>query len=120
MANTEHGSKKKIYEAWADEGSSSIVFSLIENLAEERARGLLSKAKFLHRVEADTHEEANAVHNIKMGWEPYIPMGKPAECPNPAEPCTIRREAVSALTAAGFARTRRKTQTGQYRDWWPY
>ena len=72
---------KKTYEAWNDEEASATVFSPLENLALERSRGLLAKAEFLHRIEADTHEEAQAVHHIKMGWAPYVPMGKPEVCP---------------------------------------
>lgn len=69
---------KKIYEAWTDDG---VLFSTVEGIAWHRQKGLLGEsARFLHRVDADTHEEAMAVHHLKMGWEPYKP-GKPAVCP---------------------------------------
>lgn len=73
---------KKIYEAWDDEENGCMQFGLADIAAENRARGVLSaNAKFLFRVVADTFEEAMAVRNIKMGWGPYTPEGKPQDCP---------------------------------------
>jgi len=73
---------KKIYEAWEDEENCYMPFAAAEGILEDRSRGLISaNAKFLFRVEADTWEEALAVRNIKMGWSPYIPEGKPQSCP---------------------------------------
>jgi hypothetical protein len=36
-----------------------------------------------HRIDADTAEEANAVHHIKMGWEPnmFLPANLRPESP---------------------------------------
>ena len=74
---------KKIYEAWEDDEGCSIAFSTVESIKNQFAAGLLSeKAKLLHRVEADTWEEAMSLHYIQMGWSPYIPEGAPEECPN--------------------------------------
>ena len=71
---------KKAYEGWAENGS--VTFTLAENIPDLRRRGLLeSDAKFLHRIEADTFEEALAVHYLRTGREPFQP-GKPAQCPN--------------------------------------
>ncbi|HEV2799816.1 MAG TPA: hypothetical protein VGW12_04930 [Pyrinomonadaceae bacterium] len=74
---------KKVYEAWRDEQNSTITtFAPPEAIEQERAAGEISgKAVFLYRVEADTFEEAMAVHHIKMGWEPFVPMGEAEECP---------------------------------------
>lgn len=33
-------------------------------------------------IQAETFEEAVAVHYLRMGWSPYKPMGQPIECPN--------------------------------------
>ena len=72
---------KKAYEGWAAKGS--VTFTLAENIPDLRQRGLLEPdAKFLHRIDADTFEEALAVHHLRIGREPYRPMGKPAQCPN--------------------------------------
>jgi hypothetical protein len=35
----------------------------------------------LWRIEAATWEEASAIHHLRMGWEPYKPMGEPSSCP---------------------------------------
>ena len=73
---------KKIYEAWEDEEGCSITFCTVEGIKDQRVKGLLSeKAKLLHRVEAETWEEAMSAHNIKMGWSPYVPVGESHECP---------------------------------------
>ncbi len=66
-----------------DNESGSLTFSSPEQIVELRANGLLgSSAKLLHTVEADTPEEAMAVHNIKMGWGAYNPPGESKDCPN--------------------------------------
>ncbi|MBL1278362.1 MAG: hypothetical protein COB30_019995 [Ectothiorhodospiraceae bacterium] len=68
------------FEAWADDDGVSLVAS--DNVKWQQENNLLGKhAKFLHSIEADTHEEAMAVHHIKMGWEPYKPMGEAKSCP---------------------------------------
>ena len=72
---------KAKYEAWSDDGQVS--FADPEAIKKEIESGALGKtAKLLHVVEADTWEEAMAVHHIKMGWEPYKPEGEAEECPN--------------------------------------
>ncbi|MCW4238843.1 MAG: hypothetical protein G8D90_04355 [gamma proteobacterium symbiont of Clathrolucina costata] len=69
------------YEAWVDD--ESVTFATSEAIEYQKAKGLLgNNLKLLHVVEADTPEEAMAVHHIKMGWEPYKPMGEPQLCPN--------------------------------------
>ena len=74
---------KKVYEAWQWDAGCSMAFAPVESIQEQRAIGLLPEdARLLHRVEADTLEEAMAVHYIKMGWGPYVPEGEPEECPS--------------------------------------
>lgn len=73
--------RKFKFEAWEDE--EGVSFAKKESLQWQQENGLLGKnVKVLHTVEADTHEEAMAVHHIKMGWEPYKPEGEPQLCPN--------------------------------------
>jgi hypothetical protein len=73
---------RKVYEAWQGDAGCSITFAPVENIQQQRANGLLPEdARLLYRVEADTWEEAMAVHYIKMGWSPYVPEGEPKECP---------------------------------------
>jgi hypothetical protein len=77
---------RKVYEAWAEfDGPvwTSISFGAIEGIEEQKAKGLIRPAaKLMYRIEADTFEEALAVHYIKMGWSPFQPAGKPKPCPN--------------------------------------
>ena|ERR1051325_11022753 len=76
---------KKVYEAWIEdneEKSTSITLATAEGIEEQKTKGLLDrKAKLKYRIEADTFEEAMAVHHIKMGWSPYKPSGEPMSCP---------------------------------------
>ena len=71
-----------IYEGWRDPGDNSVMLTTAEEAAAARVRGLISPAATLAwRFEAATWEEANAVHALRMGWEPYRPVGNPAPCP---------------------------------------
>ena len=68
------------FEAWQDD--NGITLSDEENIKQLREKGLFfGEPKLLHVILADTSEEANAVHHIKMGWEPYKPQGEPGSCP---------------------------------------
>ena len=70
------------YEAWADPTDRSTTLATNEEIARQRACGLLSaEATLLYRFEAATFEEANAIHALRMGWAPYSPNGKAAPCP---------------------------------------
>jgi len=74
------------FEAWADD--EGITFATVEGIKWQRDKGLLGKnPKLLHVIEADTPEEASAVHHIKMGWEPYKPMGEAKACPKGCGSC---------------------------------
>jgi|SRR5215469_5061657 len=76
---------RKTYEVWAEGDAPDctiITLATAEAIQEQRAKGLLSaSAKLRYRIDADTWEEAMAVHHIKMGWSPYQP-GKAQPCPN--------------------------------------
>jgi hypothetical protein len=71
---------KRAYEAWGAEGQVAL---LLKGQAEEyKRKGLLSHdAELLYTIDADTMEEASAIHNLRMGFGPYDPMGDPANCP---------------------------------------
>jgi hypothetical protein len=79
---------KKVYEAWEEEDVrtgtwGAMTLGTVESIQEQRTKGLLApNAKLRYRFEADTLEEALAVHHIKMGWSTFQPAGKPAPCPN--------------------------------------
>lgn len=74
---------KRVYEAWYDPRDNSTLLTTPETIRQELERGDLSpKAVLLHRIEADTWEEAQAVHTIKRGWGSYDPTGEAQPCPN--------------------------------------
>jgi hypothetical protein len=76
---------RKTYEAWAEGDGptwTSITLATAEGIEEQRAKGLLPpNSRLRYRIDADTWEEAMAVHHVKMGWSPYQP-GKAQLCPN--------------------------------------
>jgi hypothetical protein len=70
------------FEAWRDPEGESITLAPPEEITRHRARGILSdEAALLYRFEAATREEAHAIHALRMGWEPYRPVGGHASCP---------------------------------------
>jgi type IV secretory pathway TrbL component len=72
---------RQVYEAW-DDADGGISLTTAAEAVRQRGTGAISaSARFLHRIEADTFEEAAAVHAIKMGWGAYHPSGEPAPCP---------------------------------------
>jgi len=67
------------YEAW--EHDLGVAFSDDKGIEELKNKGLLgSDPKLIHVILADTPEEATAVHYIKMGFDPYKPLGKLDQC----------------------------------------
>jgi hypothetical protein len=59
----------------------SIVLTTEGNARILRGQGLLTGFALLYEFEADTPEEAHAIHNLRQGWEPYKPEGEPEKCP---------------------------------------
>lgn len=70
---------KQFFEAWQDQ--DSVTFGPASWIAEQRSKGLLGRsAEHLYTIEANTWEEAMAVHHLRMGFEPYRPQGEPLSC----------------------------------------
>ena len=70
------------YEAWGDPAADSVLLTTADEADRQRAAGLLSgDAELAWRFQAATWEEANAIHSLRMGWEPYHPAGRTAPCP---------------------------------------
>jgi hypothetical protein len=70
------------YEAWFDPADSGLSMLQRDDVPKMRARGQLSdQAKRLYRFVAHTGEEAMAIHSLRQGWAPYLPMGAAAPCP---------------------------------------
>ena len=67
------------FEAWRTE--DGVVFGTLASIAEQRSKGLLSSsAQHLYSISARTWEEAQAIHHLRMGFEPYKPQGLAAPC----------------------------------------
>jgi hypothetical protein len=72
----------RTYEAWADPDDDGVGFFRGGTVEEARKKGLLGpNATLLYRFEAATLEEASAIHALRMGWQPYRPIGESAPCP---------------------------------------
>ena len=69
------------YQAWKD--AESVTCATLKAFNYQKKTGLVDDhILILHIIEAETYEEAMAVHHIKMGWDPYIPAGNAVLCPN--------------------------------------
>jgi len=69
------------FEAWSTE--DGVVLGTLASIAEQRSKGLLSSsAQLLYSISAHTWEEAQAIHHLRMGFEPYKPQGVAAVCSN--------------------------------------
>jgi hypothetical protein len=71
------------WQAWLDRGDGSITCGTVAQIADYQRRGQLGEdAELLYAFEAATHEEAQSIHHLRMGWAPYRPLGAPGECPS--------------------------------------
>jgi hypothetical protein len=71
-----------LYEAWQDPADNSVLLATPDEVAIHRGKNLLGPAaELLYRFDAATPEEAQAIHALRMGWEPYRPLGRPVPCP---------------------------------------
>jgi hypothetical protein len=67
------------YEAW--ETKEGFAFFPADQLEAQKRNLATRLVKKLFDVEAHSPEEASALYNLRMGWEPYKPMGIPQPCP---------------------------------------
>jgi hypothetical protein len=75
---------KQTFEAWhsEDDSGTEATLSTPEGIERLRVRGQLGQnPQLLWRIEADTWEEAMAIHSLRLGCGPYIPQGEAAPCP---------------------------------------
>jgi hypothetical protein len=63
------------YQCWSDPADDGIALIPFENVHDHRMQGQLSDAAaLLYTVIAANWEEAMAVHHLRQGWAPYVPM----------------------------------------------
>ena len=70
---------RRRYEAWETEDGAAFFAS--EQLSEQRKNPAQRLVRKLFDLEANTFEEALAVYHLRMGWEPFKPMGLAKACP---------------------------------------
>jgi|GEM_PF-3504873 len=72
---------KTTYRAYRESPSITALHS-VESEVEARSKGLLApEAELLWSIETDTPEEATAIYHLRMGFEPFEPIGRPEPCP---------------------------------------
>ena len=73
----------KEYQIWVDKKDDSITCASKESILDQTNRGLISKdAYMINNFSADSFEEAMAIYHLRMGLEPYKPIGDAKLCPN--------------------------------------
>jgi hypothetical protein len=71
-----------IYTVWSSKDGGEITMVAGEDRPKFAGGSLQPNCVvLLWRIEAATFEEASAIHHLRMGWDPYKPMGKPQACP---------------------------------------
>ena len=80
-------STAKLYECWSDPSDGGITLTRFEDVHRLRDQGQLGEgATRLYSIVAESWEEAQAIHHLRQGWAPYVPMGEAAPCPQCATP----------------------------------
>jgi hypothetical protein len=78
----EGGGTATEYQCWSDPADSSLTLIRFQDVQRCRDEGQLSDhAVMLYSFIAHTGEEAMAIHTLRQGWAPYLPMGESAPCP---------------------------------------
>jgi hypothetical protein len=72
----------KEYQVWVDKKDGSITCASKESIIDQTSKGLLSKEDYMFNFFADSFEEAMAIYHLRMGFEPYKPLGEAKLCPN--------------------------------------
>jgi hypothetical protein len=70
---------RRRYEVWETEDGAVLFAS--DQSAAQKANLAQKLVRKLVDLEANTFEEALAVYHVRMGWEPFKPVGEPRSCP---------------------------------------
>ena len=75
--------KSQRYEAWKSPDGKEISLASPQGILRLRESGLLpGDSTMLYAINAESPEEASAIHHLRMGWEPFKPLGDAAPCPS--------------------------------------
>jgi hypothetical protein len=70
------------YECWFDPEDKGLALMRIQDVQWNRDQGQLSdRAVLQYSFVAHSGEEAMAIHALRQGWAPYLPMGDAGACP---------------------------------------
>jgi hypothetical protein len=71
------------YECWFDPEDNGLSLLRFQDVQQNLYNGQLSdQAVLQYAFIAYSGEEAMAIHALRQGWAPYLPMGEAAPCPN--------------------------------------
>ncbi len=73
--------KKNHFEVWEYEGEISMILKGEREFLIKK-KVLHPKSDLIHIITASTHEEAMSIRNLRLGFEPYKPIGEAEPCPN--------------------------------------
>jgi hypothetical protein len=77
----------RIFQVWFDPADNGLLLTVFQNVQANRDNGQLSDdARLLYEIVTETYEEAMAIHYLRQGWAPYVPMGEAAPCPQCTTP----------------------------------
>jgi hypothetical protein len=69
------------YQCWFDPEDNGLALLRFQDVQRNRDQGQLSdRATLLYAFSAHSGEEAMAIHCLRQGWAPYLPMGEAAPC----------------------------------------
>lgn len=72
---------RKRFRAYREGPAQTALYSE-ESEKDARDKHLLNEnAELLWEIEAETQEEASAIYHLRMGFEPYFPVGEWQPCP---------------------------------------
>jgi hypothetical protein len=70
------------YQCWFDPEDNGLALLRFQDVQRNRDQGQLSdRAVLQYAFVAHSGEEAMAIHALRQGWAPYLPMGAAAPCP---------------------------------------
>jgi hypothetical protein len=83
LAISDNPATATLYQCWFDPADNGLALLKFVHVQRNRDGGQLSDAAILrYSFIAHSGEEAMAIHYLRQGWAPYVPMGAPAPCPN--------------------------------------
>ncbi len=71
--------KFRAYKSESESCISVILAGQEEQLSKQKMHA--ADAALLWEIDAHTYEEMMSIHNLRLGFGPYVPIGEPEPCP---------------------------------------